>query len=198
MKDERVCPSCGKPALPVATRCPKCGYGFETRYDRPYTDTPRRTGLFGGLLLLVIIAMILANALRRHGGGRTAEPPNEAGMPAPAATPISDSHRQPVVTSRPAPVARTAPTAPVPLATARPIQPAPAALPSGTHRYATTWINLRSARSTRAPIVKVLRPGEIVRIDSLGQGWYQVVTADRIQGYADRRLLSEAPPAKVP
>lgn len=198
MKDERICPSCGKPALPVATRCPKCGYGFETRYDRPSADSPRRVGLFGGLLLLVILALILANALHRHGGSRSGEPLHAAGMPAPAATTPANSAKAPVIAARPTLATKAAPAPPAPAATAKPTPPAPVSLPAGSHRYATTWINLRSARSNKAPIVKVLRPGEMVRIDSLGEGWYQVVTADRVQGYADRRLLSEAPPARVP
>jgi SH3 domain-containing protein len=210
VKDERICPSCGKPALPVATRCPKCGYAFETRYDRPHADSPRRVGLFGGLLLLVIVALLVANALRRHGGSRSGEPLHEAGMPAPAGSPSADTGSAgPVKTAQPAPVAVRAPPAPAsaakeaprppaPVTAAAPARPAPVALPPGGRRYATTWINVRSARSNRAPILKVLRPGEVVRIDSLDQGWYQVVTADQVQGYADHRLLSDAPPAPSP
>lgn len=212
MKDERICPSCGKAALPVATRCPKCGYAFELRYERPQPDTSRRTSLFVALLALVIVALVASNALRRHGSRSPDESSHVAGIPAPA-TPAADSSTARAVTTpktapvttalpeKPAPVAVAAQPAPAPAPAARtppPTRPAPVAGRSSGRRYATTWINVRSARNNRAPVLRVLKPGEAVSIDSLDQGWYQVVTADQVQGYADWRLLSDAPPAPGP
>lgn len=195
MKDERICPSCGKAALPVATRCPRCGIGFDLRFDRPAVNPrPSRNGLmWAGLLAL--LALIAANGLRQWAGQKEV---SIAGMPAPplpsavTSTPAV-AERDPV-----APVATTARTEPAPVpAPARPSLPPPArraALPAAAQRYASTWINVRSARSSQAPVLRVLQPGESVQVDSLAQGWYQIVTADEVQGYADRRLLSEAAP----
>jgi ribosomal protein L40E/uncharacterized protein YgiM (DUF1202 family) len=212
MKEERICPSCGKAALPVATRCPKCGYAFELRYERPRPDTSRRTSLFVGLLILVIVALVASNALRQRGAARPSEAVREAGMPAAPAQPAVDSTPAPAVSSeKPAVLAEAPAPKTTPVAVPSPATPAakppaavaatiaaPKTVRSAGRRYATTWINVRSARNNRASVVRVLKPGEAVSIDSLDQGWYQVVTADRIQGYADRRLLSDAPPTPAP
>ncbi len=198
MKDERVCPSCGKAALPVATRCPRCGYAFETRYDRPRGETGPRAGLVTALAALVVLALVAANALRSRGPERGAEVHREAALPAPAApgavAPESTQQRPatPLATQPPAPSAAVTP------APALAAAPAPSRPVLGQHRYASTWINLRAARSSKATIVRVLRPGEPVRVDSLDQGWYQVVTSDQITGYADRRLLTDAAPVARP
>lgn len=215
MKDARICPSCGKSALPVATRCPGCGCAFELRYDRPAVDaSPSRKGLFTAGAL-AILALLGANGLRQWGAADRSEthlagmaaPPRTAPAPEPVVVSQPDSSGTRAERTATAPVATVAVAAPAPLpakpaAVAAPVirTPAPAATRTervsnqGIARYASTWINVRSARSSQAPVVRVLKPGEAVQVDSLAEGWYQVVTADAVQGYADRRLLSDEVP----
>jgi hypothetical protein len=73
----------------------------------------------------------------------------------------------------------------------RPVEPT--AVAGSERRFATTWINVRAVRSARAKVVRVLKPGEAVQVDSLGEGWYKVVSGET--GYADRRLLASTPPS---
>lgn len=217
MKDPRICPSCGKAALPVATRCPGCGCAFELRYDRPAVDaSPSRRGLVTAGVLAVI-ALIGANGLRQMGAGDRSDT-HLAGMPAPPATakaPVASARGKPEstptraerdsvppsVATEPAKGAPAQPASPAPTTATVPVRvvsPSPSAkrvAPPGPSRYASTWINVRSARSPRAPVVRVLKPGEAVHVDSLAEGWYQVVTTDAVLGYADRRLLTDEVPA---
>jgi uncharacterized protein YgiM (DUF1202 family) len=76
--------------------------------------------------------------------------------------------------------------------------PIPSAEAIGTvapqRRYASTWTNVRARRSNTAPVVRILRPGEVVLVDSLEEGWYQVVIDRQALGYVDQRYLATAPP----
>ncbi len=219
MKEPRICPSCGKSALPVATRCPGCGCAFELRYDRPAVDaSPSRKGLVTAGALAVL-ALLGANGLRQWGGSDRTEthsagmaaPPKAAPAPKPVVAAAPDStptraERTPappvatvaVAVPAPAPAKPASTPATPPAPVTRIAAPAPArnerATVQGIARYASTWINVRSARSSQAPVVRVLKPGEAVHVDSLAEGWYQVVTTDAVQGYADRRLLSDEVP----
>lgn len=220
MREPRICPSCGKSALPVATRCPGCGCAFELRYDRPAVDaSPSRKGLVTAGALAVL-ALVGANGLRQWGGSDRADtrmagmaaPTKPAPAPRPAVVAKSDSTQTRAERTAAPPVATvavaaqvTTPAKPaaVPVSPPAPVVRTPAPEPTrtarvsaqGIARYASTWINVRSARSSRAPVVRVLKPGEAVQVDSLAEGWYQVVTADDVLGYADRRLLSDELPA---
>lgn len=206
--NDRVCPSCGKAALSVATRCPRCGCAFDARYDRQIDSRPRRPKVPAGLLIVfAVVAVVAANFLWKS--GRLPRRP-VANAPPPVAAPV----KVPEPPRQPAPVASepvTQPTpgdsdqrvAPAPPATA-PSPPARVVAPSsepvnlgaGERRFATTWINVRAVRSNQSRVVRVLRPGEAVQVDSLGQGWYRIVSGE--PGYADRRLLATAPPANTP
>ena len=81
-----TCSECGKRALSVATRCPRCGYEFPPKPLRRRSSTPD----FRRLLPLVVVAGVvaatvaLATALMR----RTAD---RAGAPATAAAPEMDT-----------------------------------------------------------------------------------------------------------
>ena len=67
---------------------------------------------------------------------------------------------------------------------------------AGRHRrYAAMWMNVRADRSSSAAVLRILRPGELVQVDMLVQGWYRVVSAGEQPGWADRRLLDTLPPA---
>jgi len=61
-------------------------------------------------------------------------------------------------------------------------------------RYASTWLNIRARRSSSAPVVRVLKPGEPVLVDVLQEGWYRVVGNEQAVGFVDRRLLDSSPP----
>ncbi|MFN8652191.1 MAG: SH3 domain-containing protein [Gemmatimonadales bacterium] len=140
-----------------------------------------------------------------------AAPPKAAPAPKPVVAAAPDStptraERTPappvatvaVAVPAPAPAKPASTPATPPAPVTRIAAPAPArnerATVQGIARYASTWINVRSARSSQAPVVRVLKPGEAVHVDSLAEGWYQVVTTDAVQGYADRRLLSDEVP----
>ncbi len=218
MREPRICPSCGKSALPVATRCPGCGCAFELRYDRPAVDaSPSRKGLVTAGAL-AILALIGANGLRQWGASDRSEthmagmaaPPKAETAPAPVVVAHRDSSETRAERTPAPPVATVTVAAPAPAPAKPAVVPAPSApvtrtpaptpvrtarlSSEGIARYASTWINVRSARSSQAPVVRVLKPGEAVQVDSLAEGWYQVVTADAVQGYADRRLLSDEAP----
>lgn len=199
---DRVCPGCGKTVLSVATRCPGCGHAFETRYDRHIDAKPLRPRVPGPALIVVAIVVVAAaNLLWKSGRGspQTIRPP----APPPAATVASQSApiaaRSESVTAAPARV-DTAPAPKPPAPKVKPPAPAPAVRPAepvavagAQRRFATTWINVREVRSNKSKVVRVLKPGEAVQVDSLGQGWYKVVSGE--PGYADRRLLASAPPS---
>jgi hypothetical protein len=102
-------------------------------------------------------------------------PPIESGSPVDSGTSTADS--------APAP-------APTPAA-------APPADESLERHYASTWVNVRAGRSGSAPVVRILKPGEAVRVDSLRQGWYRVVADGQALGYVDRNLVG-VPPAPAP
>jgi len=62
-------------------------------------------------------------------------------------------------------------------------------------RYTTIWVNVRQARGPSAPVVKVLRPGEEVEVDSLRHEWYRVVDSGQAVGYVYRGFVDEEPPS---
>ncbi|MEO8637030.1 MAG: hypothetical protein ABI587_17275 [Gemmatimonadales bacterium] len=208
-----ICPSCGQKALSVATRCPRCGVAFEDQFlsRARSAPRPRRTPLVF-LIAGVVVALLGANALMQ----RLSTGPQGMSPPPPRATAVRPT---PPVEPRPAP-RHEAPSASLEsLGTAPPAQvtidsPAPAphvvesaaptvaAAPTRTvatrRRYASTWMNVRADRSTTAPVLRILRPGEAVEVDSLARGWYRV-WSDRLPiGYVDRRLLHDAPSPTSP
>jgi uncharacterized protein YgiM (DUF1202 family) len=61
-------------------------------------------------------------------------------------------------------------------------------------RYAKVWVNVRSGRRPDASLVRVLKPGEPVLVDSLRQQWYRVLIDGRPVGYVYREYLSATPP----
>lgn len=220
-----VCPNCGQNALPVATRCPKCGVAFESQFIRHAPPQPRRAPV--GLILAGAILTILAgNALWQKFGAAPATTPivrKPAPAPAPApaptlaqATPRPESlaaARETVVTApatpAPTPRASNPPVAPPPVAHAPAPSPAAPAVTTPVQiatvatmaaargartLYSSTWLNLRAERRNSAPVLRVLKPGEVVRVDSLSQGWYRVVSTADQPGWVDRRLLDTLPP----
>jgi len=109
-----------------------------------------------------------------------------------------------VDTTRPAPSAPSAvkPPATEPPAsrvdTARAAPPAPSPAPASGNellqRWAKVWVNVRKGRRPDAAIVRVLKPGEPVLVDSLRAQWYRVLIDGRPVGYVYRGNLSPTPP----
>lgn len=209
-----VCPNCGQNALSVATRCPRCGVAFESQFIQHAPRRPRRVPV--GLLLAGAVLTILAgNALwQRFGVAPRTTPivrkPAPAPVAAPQRRPVRESLAQAPETVRAAPpeaprvsVTQVAPPpvshAPNPNAAAVPVA---TAAPSPAHGaktlYSSTWLNLRADRRSTAPVLRILRPGEVVRVDSLAQGWYRVVSVAEQPGWVDRRLLDTLPPPSQP
>ena len=180
------CPQCGHRALSVATRCPRCGHEFSAELLHPLPPLPDRPWLrpalaaVGAVAVVVALSLLLGNddEAVRAAAGSASDTPTSPTPPTPA----------PAIAATPAaPVAAAPPPRSVPLAAV----PAAAA----SRRYATNWINVRRDRSLGAPLVRVLRPGDAVMVDSLVRGWYRVVSEGRTEGYAHRRYLAAAPPA---
>lgn len=206
---DRLCPSCGKPALSVATRCPRCGCAFDARYDREIDPKPYRTRVPGPLLIVVaIVAVAAANMLWKSGRGAprgvvsapqtenpSAQPEPTRRSPPRLAVAESSAALKPAKIVAPPPRTDSVVT-PKPVTSAVSRVPAPALSSGVERRFATTWINVRAIRSNKAKVVRVLRPGEAVQVDSLREGWYRVVSGET--GYADRRLLATAPPSSGP
>ena len=188
------CPSCGKKALSVATRCPHCSLifspGMIERATLPSEVNRLRRLLVmaGALVVLAVVAVLLqtwmgssADTAPPAANGLTSQPlpPDTATPPPIPAQPLDTARSIRVRLLPPAPVE----AAPTPAATGRQLQ-----------RYAKTWVNVRGGRSRRSPDVRVLNPGEAVLVDSLVRGWYRVVIGGQPVGYVDRRYLDvEAP-----
>lgn len=122
--------------------------------------------------------------------------------PAPDTTTVVLPAETTVVTPAPVPAPPAAePSKPEPVKVVDTPAPAPAAQPTpprefdpGRQRYANTWANVRSERSSTAAVLQVLDRGEIVAVDSLEGGWYRVTTDRPVTGYVDQQFLDTLPP----
>lgn len=207
-----VCPNCGQKALTVATRCPGCGAPIEAQFLRHSRTAPKEKQLPRGLLIGGVVILLLGgNAawqlirMRRASAVRPvvsapasvvqSAPESRAEPELPAVESPGAGLRAPVDSPGPAlaPVPDTnltMPSARAPRDTAGPL--------TANRWYASTWMNVRAGRSGSAPVVRVLRPGEVVQVDSLSQGWYRLVSGPEPLGYVDRRLLDSSPPTISP
>jgi len=184
------CPQCGQKALSVATRCPRCGHNYPPQplwqqASRPALSRVRPLLPITGVLVAGVILVVLIGRL----AGRA------------TTTPASRNHA--VLTGRPPdqpqPVATAGGSAPkaAPSPAPPPSRPPPPQSP-GVRRYARTWVNIRRDRALGAPAVRVLKPGEVVIVDSLRRGWYRVLAEGRTVGYVHRWNLDTAPPLARP
>lgn len=211
------CPSCGKRALSVASRCPHCGLLFSPGVLPP-VEPNRLPGrlLMAGSLVALLVVVVLA---RKQNEPRAAALSPASPVTAPAATappataPAERQSAPPATVSAPSipveplpqaqdsalestpPPAAAPPQAAPPQAAPPQAEPPPAA-PTGEQlrRYATTWVNVRDRRSPDAAPVRVLNPGEALLVDSLVGGWYRVVIDGQSIGYAYGSNLSEEAP----
>jgi len=85
-----------------------------------------------------------------------------------------------------------------PFRLARTAAQAPAAEFPEEPRWARTWVNVRAGRSGSSEAVRILDPGELVGVDSLGRGWYRVLVDGVPVGFVDRSFLAPAPPDSLP
>jgi len=194
------CPQCGQKALSVASQCPRC----QTPLEAP--SSPRRRPIppwviVGAAAAVLFVVAGISRQLQVTVGNPsvpTAVPPS---APVPAAKPVTViSPPAPSESLRPA-VADSPATAVTP-APAPPPTPPPAAPPrhseTGERRYASTWVNVRAGPSGKAPIVRILQPGESIQVDSLREGWYQVLANGGPGGYVDGGLVGRDRPAQSP
>jgi rRNA maturation protein Nop10 len=179
----------------------------------------RRLQVAGVLLVVVFVLVGIALALYQSGSQEGLTPPpatpvdSAPSKPSQPATEKSDKLADTARPVTPAPstdTARAAPPAPSvakpPAAepslsrvdTTRPAPPAPStAPPPGNEllqRWARMWVNVRKARRPDAAIVRVLKPGEPVLVDSLRAQWYRVLIDGRPVGYVYRGYVSATPP----
>lgn len=179
------CPHCGYKALSVATRCPRCGGDLPPQRLRhpdvkPLLARLRPVFIFAGAIVAGIVAVMVV----RHRAGSTAL------VVPPAAAPLDTASS---IEPQPSPQPRP-PSAPA-------AAPAPEVRPAAgqaVRRYARTWVNIREGRGRGTPAVRVLNPGEAVRVDSLRRGWYRVLVDGRTLGYVHRGQLDAAPPPAQP
>ncbi len=196
--DHIVCPSCGHKALPVATRCPGCGHDFETRLFQQPDSSSKSRWIPLGLLAAVAVAVVVMVGNQQQG-----PPVTTGGLPPRPAVPVVESvpPRPALAQPQPPPRAATSPTAdsapaptPAPPRALAPIDAAePVVLGPAERRYANTWVNVRADRNRNAAVVRTLKPGETVMVDSLIQGWYRAVAAGQLVGYVDRSFLDQTP-----
>jgi len=202
------CPSCGKTALRVASRCPHCGLLFSPGVLPPAEPNRLRGGWVMAGALVAVVAVVVG--IRTWTEPR-ADPPRPAvealappaSQPEPPATVVAPPIPvQPIapagdsaVDSTPPPAAALPQAEPPPAAALPQAEPPPVAPTGGQlRRFATTWVNVRDRRGPNATAVRVLDPGEAIQVDSLAGGWYRVVIDGQPIGYAYGSNLSETAP----
>ena len=193
------CTKCGHKALSVATRCPRCGHDLPPQRLRPPEPKPELPRLRPVLLVAgAVVAGVVIVLVARHRADSTAVvvPPVAAPLDTAAAL-------EPQPRPQPPPPADDTTNSAMPAPSARPPAPAPApevrpAAGKAGRRYARTWVNVREGRGRDTPVIRVLDPGEAVRVDSLIKGWYRVLVDGRPLGYVHRRQLDAVPPPERP
>ncbi|MEE8267389.1 MAG: hypothetical protein V3R97_00610 [Gemmatimonadales bacterium] len=225
------CPQCGQSALSVATRCPRCGFGFtQHRLRHGHHPRPARNKIplwvGGGLVVLAVVFLLSEGG---GGNGAVTVPPIAGGLdeqPAEVVVQIDTGGEGVVddVMAQPPPDAAATPAMADSAGRLDTVPPIRAAAPGESRprpdpvvvtivppsaeadaaefpeepRWAKTWVNVRAGRSGSSEPVRILNPGELVGVDSLGLGWYRVLIDGVPVGFVDRSFLAPAPPDSLP
>jgi hypothetical protein len=167
-KTDRECPACGKHALSIATRCPRCGHEFPAQAVRWQTSPDaRRLRPVPTLAVVLLVAGGLFSLIARRSQARDREPLATGAVSADWSSSLDTAR----AAASPA-VSDSAPSA------------------EAVPRYARTWTKVHDRRSPRADLVAVLLPGDTVLADSLRSGWWRVALEGRVLGYVYARTLT--------
>jgi hypothetical protein len=211
------CPECGQTALSIASVCPKCGHllmqhtppqgGGDTLQRCPrcrkYVDRRATQCEFcafpltlwrrvrWGMLALLGIAVVVAatigfRSLRSGPSGEQATQLPEPALPAPTIAPTTPvpEDSTPVVA---VPILVDAPPSPDTL-----VDPVPTVPAVDTEdRWLVTWANLREGPGLDYPVLRILLPGERVRVARPARGFAAVYGSEGLEGYVAVSLLSD-------
>jgi hypothetical protein len=210
------CPECGQTALSIASVCPKCGY-LLMQHTPPHGSTdalhrcprcdkyvdrhaPRcaycafpialwrkaRWGMLAVVGLVIVLAAIW--------GFGTLKPTSPV-------QPIAQTPAPVVPTPMPSEPEDTTPVvaAPIVVDTLTPRagpsdstpQPAPIDTIATVDRWVVTWANLREGPGLDQPVIRILLPGERVRVAPASRGFAAVYGTEGFDGYVAVSLLSE-------
>jgi hypothetical protein len=166
----KSCSGCGRRALSIATRCPRCGAEF------PIAEAAGRAGgwkpklslpLSAPAVVLAGIGVVLASQVGR------------AGLPREQRSTLGAVAQVEVGAAGSGAAADASPSA-----TSSGVM-APASEVLVAHRT----IYLRQARSRGAALEAVLEAGDTLAVDSLVGGWFRVTFEGAVMGYAERGSL---------
>jgi hypothetical protein len=165
----RECPACGKRALRIATRCPKCGHELLSQPIRSRTRPAigRVWPLLASATVLAGIGVVLATTRRGAANDVKGKVTTTAAALPPA---VPGTVYAPVALDATDPEAKAVPSDSA---------PSPDAVP----RIARTWTKVHDKRSVKADLVAVLLPGDTVLVDSLRRRWWRVALEGRVIGY---------------
>ena len=78
--------------------------------------------------------------------------------------------------------------------------PRPTVTTSTVNRWARTWANVREGPGTGYGVVRVLEPGERIRVADLTRGFWAVYDDGTFEGYVANSVLSDRqlPPDSLP
>jgi ribosomal protein L37E len=207
-EDEFVeCRRCNKFIPRSAVRCGFCGY--------PRLLRRRLRWLAGGVVAVaaLVAGIVGAGRLLDNGPTSIAEQPPPTGVPLDT-QPQSDQPTEPptgealVVEPRVQETVEPIPTRVAPDAVRpdsapprpQPPLPRPTITTSTVHRWALTWANLREGPGTGYAVVRVLEPGERIRVADLTRGFWAVYDNGNVEGYVANSVLSDRqlPPDSLP
>jgi hypothetical protein len=172
----RECPACGKHALSIATRCPRCGTELLTQPIRSEVARPvagRAGRLLAAVMVIAGIGVVVTMRRQVAGDGNG----NEHGQMTVAAQTLPVAAPQlGLGTTTAAALDTTGTVAP-------PVPPDSVPSSYAVPRIARTWTKVHDRRSVKADLVAVLLPGDTVLVDSLRGSWWRVALEGRVIGY---------------
>lgn len=201
------CRRCGGKVLSKARVCPYCGLTKPARRSRMLALLVVG-GLAASIALLSLQDRLAPGGLPIADTVTAADPITDLGVataaPRPAPAPPAARGTPASVPDSPAVAVASRDSLPVGAAgdsvAARDTMADPAAavavpaVPLQT-RWAADWANIREGRSLDAPVVGLVRRGEMVQVANQAEGWWEVYRGGRFLGYVAADLLLTEPPA---